>query len=153
MERRWVFVGRKPSAPEKLSIARTCEGFIDQVLNPRFLPEIRPTEFNYPIAIFGKWHGSKYRFIERFRSGFADALSEEFDAPFARIEYVGRDRSDLSYLRHTGEWLCLYRSLSLAMALKTIEDDGHFHTKRNFDVSVCGHWLLCQDPSSHILRQ
>ena len=126
-ERRWVYVGRKPSATEKLAIARTCETFIDQVLKPRFLPEIRPTAFNYPIAISGKWHGSKYRFIERFRSGFPDALGEEFDAPFARIEFLDRDRFDLSYRRHTDEWWCLYRSLSLATALKTIEDDGHFH--------------------------
>jgi hypothetical protein len=126
-ERRWVYVGRKPSATEKLSIARICEEFIDRVLKPRFLPEIRPTEYNYPIAIFGKWHDSKYRFIERFRSGFADRLGEEFDSPFARIEYLDRDRFDLSYLRHTGEWLCLYRSLPLATALQTIEDDGHFY--------------------------
>jgi hypothetical protein len=32
-------------------------------LKPRFLPTIRPTQFNYPIDILGKWHGNHYRFV------------------------------------------------------------------------------------------
>jgi hypothetical protein len=62
---------------------------------PRFLPEIRPTEFNYPIAIYGKWHGNKYRFITRFRSNHPNSIRPEFEAPFARLDYVGRDRFGL----------------------------------------------------------
>jgi hypothetical protein len=46
---------------------------------PRFLSTIRPTQFNYPIDILGKWHGTKCRFIQRFRSGFQENLGE-FDA-------------------------------------------------------------------------
>jgi hypothetical protein len=38
-------------------ITVTCQRFIDEVLKPRFLPTIRPTQFNYPIDILGKWHG------------------------------------------------------------------------------------------------
>ena len=55
-----VYVG-KPSAADKLAIAAACEKLIAEVLRPRFLPEIRPTQFNYPISISGKWHGNKYR--------------------------------------------------------------------------------------------
>src|SRR5262245_50009927 len=57
-----------------------CQAFIDQVLKPRFLPEVRPTEFNYPIDFNGRWHGSNYRFIQRYRSGFVDNAGWEFDA-------------------------------------------------------------------------
>src|SRR5665811_2172119 len=69
----WVYVGArggggKLSVAEKLVITAECEKLIASVLIPQFLPEIRPTEFNYPIAIYGKWHGNKYRFITRFRS-------------------------------------------------------------------------------------
>jgi hypothetical protein len=127
----WVYVGgragRKPTPTEKRSITAACERFVAEVLKPRFLPEVRPTPFNYPIDIYGKWHGNKYRFIERFRSDQADAIGSEFEAPFARLEYIGRDRFDLSYHRHTGEWLCLYQSIALAKALELIERDGHFH--------------------------
>ena len=64
-------------------------------------PQIRPTEFNYPIALYGKWHGNKYRFITRFRSDDARSYEPEFEAPFARLEYVSRDCFDLSYHRYT----------------------------------------------------
>ncbi len=70
--RRWVYVGahtgNKPSVMEKFHVAEACEKLIANVLKPRFLPEIRPTAFHYPIAIYGKWHGTKYRFITRYRS-------------------------------------------------------------------------------------
>jgi hypothetical protein len=127
----WVYVRQRgqPKLPEgeKAAITAACEKFIAELLKPRFLPRIEPTSFNYPVDIYGKWHGSKYRFIQRFRSDHPDALTPEFDAPFARLEYVGRDRFDLFYYRHTGEWFCLYRSVPFAEALRFIESDGHLH--------------------------
>ena len=45
----------KPLRPEeKAVIAATCERFIAEVLKPRFLPQIRRTQFNYPVDISGK---------------------------------------------------------------------------------------------------
>ena len=129
---RWIYTGgragHKPSEREKREIDRACEAFINDVLKPRFLPEIRPTSFNYPIDIFGKWHGGKYRFVQRFRSDHPEnAVDPEFDSPFARIEYVSRDRFDVSYFRHTGQWWTVYRGVSLAEALSLLETEGIFH--------------------------
>uniref|UniRef100_Q07SJ7 Uncharacterized protein n=1 Tax=Rhodopseudomonas palustris (strain BisA53) TaxID=316055 RepID=Q07SJ7_RHOP5 len=112
---------------EKAAITIACQRFIDEVLKPRFLPTIRPTEFNYPIDILGKWHGRRYRFIQRYRSDSPDRLVEEFDAPFTRLDWIGRDRFDLQWHRHTGTWYRLHRDLSLEQALKTIEADGILH--------------------------
>lgn len=112
---------------EKAAITATCQRFIDEVLKPRVLPAIRPTQFNYPVDIFGKWHGNRYRFLQRYRSGFPEKLGEEFDSPFTRLDWVSRDRFDIQWYRHTETWFCLYRGLSLAEALKTIETDGHLH--------------------------
>jgi len=50
----------------------------------------------------------------------------EFDAPFARLEYVSRGRFDLSWHRHTGEWICLFQHLPLAEALHRIESEPYF---------------------------
>ena len=52
---------RKPPSP------RHAGDFIADTLKPRFLPEIRPTQFNYPVDLFGKWRGNKYSFVTRFR--------------------------------------------------------------------------------------
>jgi hypothetical protein len=113
------------STHKKAAIAATWQRFIDEVLKPRFLPAIRPTQFNYPVDIRGKWHGNRYRFLQRYRSG--QNLGEEFDAPFARLDWADGDRFDIQWHRHTGAWFCLYRGVSLDEALKTIQDDGILH--------------------------
>ncbi len=118
--------GNKTSPGEKAAITAACETFIADVLRPRFLPEIRPTEFNYPIAIHGKRHGNKYRFVTRYCSDGPRASAPEFEVSFARLDYVGRDRFDLSWHRHTGEWFRLFERLPLREALHLIESEPHF---------------------------
>ena len=123
---KWMWV-RALRAEEKAAIADRCDRFIREELRPRFLPQIRPSEFNYPIDIFGKWRASQYSFIQRYRSGFADNLGEEFNAAFTRLDH--RDdcrteiRFDVMWHRHTGQWLCLYASLTLEEALECIRTD------------------------------
>jgi hypothetical protein len=115
------------SEVEKVAVTAACQRFIDEVLKPRFLPVIQPTQFNYPIDIHGKWRGTRYRFIKRYRSGFPETMNEEFDSPFAALDWVARDRFDIQWHRHTGVWHCLYRGLSLTEALNTIETDPILH--------------------------
>ena len=115
------------TAEPKAAIAATCERFVAQVLKPRFLPDVRPTPFNYPIDIVGKWRGSNYSFITRYRSGFPANLGEEFDAPFTRLdhayEHTAEVRFDVMWRRHTGQWWRLYSAVSLEEALRSIETD------------------------------
>jgi hypothetical protein len=112
---------------EKQAIIVACETFIRNVLKPRFLPEIRPTEWNYVIDIHGAWMAGRYRFMQRYRSGMAHNCGEEFDAPFARIDRMGRDRFDIYWMRHTGKWWRLYTGLTLVEALQIVETDGVLH--------------------------
>jgi hypothetical protein len=122
-----TMTANKLSEVEKALVTATCQRFIDEILKPRFLPAITPTAFNYSVDIQGKWHGSRYRFIQRYRSGFPENLGEEFDAPVARLDWIGPDRFDIQWHRHTGAWYRLYRDQTLVQALKTIADDGHLH--------------------------
>ncbi len=125
---------RKPTKPtstisesEKASVTAACERLIGEFLRPRFLPVIRQTQFNYPVDILGKWRGANYRFIQRYRSGFSENLGEEFDAPFARLDWISRDRFDIQWHRHTGEWYRLHRGLTLVNAIETLKSDGILH--------------------------
>lgn len=120
----WVKALRKD---QKAAITARCERFIHDELRPRFLPQIRPTEFNYPVDIFGKWRGSQYSFVQRYRSGFPDNRGEEFNSAFTRLDH--RDdcfdeiRFDVMWHRHTGQWLCLYVLQTLDEALECIRTD------------------------------
>ena len=112
---------------EKSAIGAACDRFIDDVLKPIFLPEIKPTQFNYPIDILGKWRGGNYSFIVRFRSGFPENEGEEFDSGFARLDYApegAETRFDVMWRRHRGQWWPLYSSLTLEEALVAIGTDG-----------------------------
>jgi len=122
---RWVRV-KSLGKEEKTVIAGVCDRFIADVLKPRFLPEIRPTDFNYPVDLLGKWRGSKYSFITRYRSGFPENSGEEFDAPFTRLDHVeehmDETRFDVMWRRHTGRWWGLDAAVTLEEALGLIED-------------------------------
>lgn len=112
-----------PSEDEKAHITAACERFIEDVLKPRFLPVARPTAFNYPVDIQGKWHGTRYRMSRRYRSGFAHNLGYEFDAPFVRLDWIAPDAFNIQWHRHTGAWFCVHRRKTLAQALRLIETD------------------------------
>lgn len=129
----WAPVHKKPrpakaTQAEKAAIAAACEAFIRDVLKPRFLPEIKPSqEFNYLVDIFGEWRAGRYRFMQRYRSDAPNRIRDEFDAPFARLDYMGPDCFDICWMRHNGEWWPLYRDVTFGEALRRIIDDGHLH--------------------------
>ena len=131
-KKQWIRTTRAPQpAPpdetEKRAIIAACEAFIRDILKPRFLPEIRPTEWNYVIDIHGEWMARRYRFMQRYRSGMEHNRGEEFDAPFARIDRMGRDRFDIYWMRHTGKWWRLHSGVTLVEALRILETDGVLH--------------------------
>jgi hypothetical protein len=121
-KRVWVKV---LTADEKAAIGARGERLISDKLKPLYLPEVRPTEFNYPIDMFGRWRGSKYSFFVRFRSGWPDNLGEEFDAGYARLDHVEESiqelRFDVMWHRHTGQWWRLHAALTLDEALAEVE--------------------------------
>ena len=47
--------------------------------------------------------------------------------PSRDFDYLGEDRFDVMWPRHTGQWWRLYHSVSLAEALRHIAGDGHLH--------------------------
>lgn len=112
---------KPPDDAEKQMIVAACEAFIVDVLKLRFLPQIRPTEWNYVIDIHGAWAAGRYRFMQRCME---HNRGEEFDAPFARIDRMGPDRFDIYWMRHTGEWWRLHGGVTLAEALRILETDG-----------------------------
>ncbi|RWD72119.1 hypothetical protein [Mesorhizobium sp.] len=128
--KRWVHRATRPatiSQREKQAIVSACEKFIQDVLKPRYLSEIRPTKWNYTVDIRGAWAGGRYRFIQRFRSGWEQNRGEEFDSPFARLDRIGPDRFDIYWMRHTGKWWPLHANVTLAEALHILEADELLH--------------------------
>lgn len=118
---------RAVSETEKQTIIEACERLIADYLKPRFQPKITPTEFNYPVDIGGAWSGGRYRFFQRYRSGFEENRGQEFNAPFARLDCIGPDSFDIYWMRHTGKWWKLHAGVTLDEAMRLLEMDGLLH--------------------------
>ena len=120
----WVRV-KTLTAEDRALVSATCERFIAETLKPRALPEVRPTKFNYPVDVSGKWRGSKYSFIARYRSGFPDNAGAVFDS--ARLHHVEEHLADrrfhVIWHRHTGQWFRLHALVMLEKALRLMESE------------------------------
>ena len=55
-----------------------------------------------------------------------DVIQPDFESKFARLEYIGGNRFNLSYERHNGQWLELYADLTLDECLDAVRDDPWF---------------------------
>ena len=65
-----------------------------------------------------RWHGNRYRFIQHYRSDRPDAIQPEFDAPFARLDWIAPRLFNVAWHRHTGEWRILFERVTLEQALQ-----------------------------------
>ena len=60
-------------------------------------------------------------------STFCDRTTKQtFETKFARMEYVGNERFNLSYMRHTQKWWEIYQELTITECLKLIVEEPHF---------------------------
>ncbi|MEA1893592.1 MAG: hypothetical protein U9N36_00035 [Euryarchaeota archaeon] len=131
-EKRWLHSSSRapnPRVPElvKIEVKRACDEFVESVLKPRFIdPDPQEECFNYIVDIFTKWYSSHLHFYAKYRCPGPNAIEPFFETKFARMEYVGRDRFNLSYMRHTGKWLEVYPDMSLDECIEAIRDDPLF---------------------------
>lgn len=83
--------------------------------------------FNYIIDLYTKWHRQFFYFCATYACPGPNALSPTFESCFTRIEYVGRNRFNLAYMRHTGKWWTTEFELTLDACLETIRGNGFYH--------------------------
>jgi hypothetical protein len=131
--KRWVFSPSKPAKAAvpmavKAEVEAKANEFIDTVLKPKHVePPPENPRFNYLADITCKWHGSFFYLIGVYACPpRPDAGTRTFESKMARLLYVGPNRFDLGFQRHTGQWIDLYTGLPLEKCLETIRDDPWF---------------------------
>ena len=128
----WVLIPPKkaklkvPSAV-KANVTAKANNLIDTVLKPAHIkPPAGDERFNCIVELYSRWYRNYFYFCSRYACPGPNAISPYFEAKFARLEYVGNNRLNLAYMRHTWKWCEIYISLSLDECLAAIRDEPHF---------------------------
>ena len=119
----------KPKVPDnvKQDVEKKANELVDTFLKPTYVkPPPEDNQFNYVADIYTKWYRNYFYFCSTYNSPGPNAISPSFEDKFARLEYVGPDRYDLSYMRYTGQWWELYQGYSLEDCFNAIKDEPHF---------------------------
>ena len=123
-------MSRREPVPDgmKREVETKATTLIDTVLKPRYIePPPQEPQFNYLVDLFTKWHGRYFYFCSRYAVPGPNAIEPFFEDRFARLEYLSRDRFNLSFMRHTGQWIEIYSHLTLDECLDAVRDDPWFH--------------------------
>ncbi|MBM4257080.1 MAG: hypothetical protein FJ147_14425 [Deltaproteobacteria bacterium] len=100
---------------------------IDEWKLQHIKPPPKGQRFNYIVDLFTKWHRNYFYFVAKYACPGPTAMVPFFDSPFTRLEYVGGNRFNLSFMRYTGKWVETELELTLTKALESIRNDGFYH--------------------------
>ena len=127
-KKEWRSVRVRAMTSKENKAVAACDRLGANVLKLCPQPEIRTTDFNYPVDLTGRMRCSRHSFVVRFRSRFPDNAGEEIDAPFARFDHDEETLDDLRFhgiwFRHVGRWQHLHSFVTLPEALELLEGDS-----------------------------
>lgn len=128
-QKTWVYSPPKPKVPAsvKAEVEQKANELVETVLKPQHVkPPPKDYDLNYIVDIYTKWYRHYFYFCSKYCSHGPNALSPFFEAKFARMEYVGGKRFNLSFSRHTGEWIEIHPGLALDKCLMAITEEPFF---------------------------
>jgi hypothetical protein len=114
-------------ATVKSQVEAKARELIDKELKPGHVkPPPVGSLSNYLIDITLRWHGSTLFFVAVYACRGPNAISPTFEDRFARLRPAGGGKFDLSFMRHTGQWVELFQGQTLDECLQEIRDDPWF---------------------------
>ena len=120
----------KAKAPEnlKLNLEKQAKILIDTVLKPTHItPSQENSNLNYIVDIYSKWQGHYFYFCAEYHYPDPNAKTPSFEAKFARLDYVGDIRFNLSYMSRTGKWEKIFIDLTIDECLDAIKNQPFFY--------------------------
>lgn len=144
----WMQVKKKPpkpSVPNQLKDILTYKANeqVETLLKPIYIkaPPENP-DINYIVDIWTKWHHSYFYFGCTYASPGPDAISSTFELKFARMAYIGEQRFNLAYMRHTGHWNEIFHNLAVEECLTAIKDEPYFLHRWRASNNFESKWLF-----------
>ena len=124
-KKQWVYVPAKPTVPDeiKAEVQKKADSLAETFLKANFIkPPPADTQWNYIVDIYTKWYRNYFYFCSKYHCPGPTAMTESFEAKFARLEYVGNGKFNVAYMRHTEQWWEIFQDLSLDQCLEAIHN-------------------------------
>jgi len=128
----WVHSPPKPAKPKvpdmiKIEVEKKCNELVEAVLKPKHIqPPRKDGQFNYLVDIYTKWYRNYFYFYAKYHCPDPSSIASHFETGFARLEYAGGNKFNLSYMRHTDQWCEIYPAETLQECISAIKDEPHF---------------------------
>jgi len=128
----WVYSppkSPKPKVPQALKseVSEKATQLIESILKPTYIKQpSKDNRFNYVVDFYTKWYRSYFYFCSKYACPGPSAISPFFESRFARMEYVGDNKFNMAFLRHTGEWIEILEALSVDKCMDAVSDGGYF---------------------------
>lgn len=119
----------KPKVPEsiKLMLTDKANELIENIIKPNHIsPPPTDNNFNYLVDIYSTWYRNYFYFCSKYNCPGPNAIAPSFDIKWARMEYVGDDKFNISYMRHTEKWAEVFQDISMIDSLKAITEEPYF---------------------------
>jgi hypothetical protein len=124
-KKQWVYAPAKPTVPDELKaeVQKKADGLVETFLKPNFIePPPEDTQWNYIVDIYTKWYRNYFYFCSKYHCPAPTAMTDYFEARFARLEYVGNGKFNVAYMRHTEQWWEIFQDLSLDQCLEAMQN-------------------------------
>ena len=131
-QKTWIYKpprGSKPKVPDTIKLDVEAKGreIVETILKPKHIkPPPLDKHCNYIVDIYTKWYRNYFYLCTKYACPGPNAISPYFEAKFARLEYIGNGRFNLSYMRHTEKWWEIYFDLSIDECIAAIRDESLF---------------------------
>ena len=116
----------KPSESEKREIADSFV-LLFESFKKQYISKTPNKEYNYTVDIYSKWYQNYFYLCEKIEPGRLNNLIEGVEKKFVRLTYTGKNKFDLSYFRHTGQWELVTQDLTLDECKEMILSVPVFH--------------------------
>jgi len=130
-KKQWIWALAKPSkVPDALKreLSVKANTLVERHIRPKHVkPAPSNPRFNYIEDIFTKWRGRYFYFMAKYASPAPNRISPFFEIGFARLEFIGDNRFDLAYFRHTGKWWPVFSGLTVDEALNLVRSEDIFN--------------------------
>jgi hypothetical protein len=107
----WVYNPPKPKketpkVPEEIKQCVQEKGneIVEKIFKPEYLKPIPEEQMlNHIVDIYTKWYRNYFYFCVKYQCP-PHSTPSFFENKFVRLEYLGDDTFQYSYMRHTGQW-------------------------------------------------